>query len=100
MEAEPRLNAAIGDLASRLGVAPASIEVVHVRSVTWPNGALGCPEPGMVYTQALVPGYQVVLRHAGRVWLYHGSRDGDPFLCRSGEPDGGRDFVPPPRFDV
>jgi hypothetical protein len=35
--------------------------VVQAEAVTWPDGALGCPEPGIVYTQALVPGYWVVV---------------------------------------
>ena len=31
-------------------------------AVTWNDGSLGCPEPGMFYTQALVDGYHVILQ--------------------------------------
>jgi len=60
---------------------PATIEVVEARYVTWPNGAMGCPEPDMMYTQALVPGYRILLRSGGETFAYHGGRDQPPFYC-------------------
>ena len=33
------------------------------REVTWPNSALGAPQPGYYYTMALVPGYQIFFEH-------------------------------------
>ena len=87
------------DLAERLGVEPHEIEVVMAERVTWPDGSLGCPEPGVSYTQALVEGSKVVLGHAERVYLYHAGTDDQPFLCPSEEKDGGHDFVPPPGFN-
>ena len=59
------LNAILADAADRSGAALAAIEVVTAEQVTWPDGSLGCPEPGQSYTQALVDGYQVVV-DAGR----------------------------------
>ena len=41
------------------------VTVVSYEDVTWPDGALGCPEPGMSYTQALVPGARLVLEADG-----------------------------------
>jgi hypothetical protein len=93
------IEAASADLAARLGVDAALIGLVTFKDVTWPDGSLGCPEPGMSYTQALVEGYQIVLRHGDRLFDYHGGDDGQPFLCRSDEKDGGHEFVPPPGFD-
>ncbi|HLV90682.1 MAG: hypothetical protein J5I28_01030 [Acidimicrobiales bacterium] len=93
------IEEAKADLASRTGVVESAIEVVKAEAVTWPNGALGCPKPGMSYTQALVDGYQVVLMADGRAYDYHAGPDGEPFLCASDEKDGGRDFVPPPGID-
>jgi hypothetical protein len=87
------------DLAERLGVEPEEIEVVTAERVTWPDGSLGCPEPGMSYTQALVEGSKVVLGHGERVYLYHAGTDEQPFLCPSEDKDGGYDFVPPPGFN-
>ena len=44
------------DLARRLGLDQGAISVVVAQDVTWRNGSLGCPEPGMSYSQALVDG--------------------------------------------
>ncbi|HLU52332.1 MAG TPA: hypothetical protein VK011_01945 [Acidimicrobiia bacterium] len=78
---EEVVEAAITDLAGRLGVGPGEIEVVSVETVTWSDGSLGCPEPGKMYTQALVDGHRVVLSHEGTDYDYHAGEDGDPFLC-------------------
>ncbi len=80
--------ATVADLASRLGVDPASIEVADARAVTWPDNSLGCPQPGMMYVQRPVEGALVVLTHQGRHYEYHG---GNPLrLCdRPHPPVGG-----------
>jgi hypothetical protein len=90
---------AVLDLAARLKVSEDSVIVVAAEAVTWPDGSLGCPQPGMFYTQALVDGSRVLLEVDGRTYVYHAGRDGEPFLCESDEGDGGYDFAPPPGFD-
>jgi hypothetical protein len=75
------IAAARSDLAGRLNRAPERIEIVEARSVTWPNGALGCPEPDMMYTQALVPGFYIRLQAGDQTYAYHAGRDGQPFAC-------------------
>ena len=53
--------AAVDDLAQRQGVYGSAIMVVSTDEVTWRDfGSMGCPEPGMNYTEALVPGVRVV----------------------------------------
>lgn len=37
-------------------------DVVLAEVVVWSDGSLGCPEPDVMYTQALVDGYRVVLQ--------------------------------------
>jgi len=74
---------AIADAAERTSVPASDIEVVEFAMVTWPDGAIGCPEPGVVYTQALVDGYRIVLDADGTLLTYHGATGADPFLCRS-----------------
>ncbi len=74
-------EAARADLAGRMNVETADIEVVERRFVTWRNGAMGCPEPDMMYTQALVPGVWIRLAIGDQRFDYHGSRSGTPFLC-------------------
>ncbi len=69
------------DLALRLSLDPAQIEVVDAASVTWPDGSLGCPKPGMMYTQALVDGLRICLRVGEQVYAYHSGGERPPFLC-------------------
>lgn len=69
------------DLARRLGVTAQSIQVSAAEAKEWPNSALGCPEPGMMYMQVITPGYQVVLTVGGKNYPYHGDRSGAMKLC-------------------
>lgn len=74
-----RWQAILDDLAARgVTTAPA---LVSARTVTWPNGALGCPEPGVMYTQALVTGQQVVVSADGREYDYRFGRTDRARLC-------------------
>jgi hypothetical protein len=83
------LAAILADLAGRLGVSADEIQVVRGESVVWNDGSLGCPEPGMMYTQALVDGYWVVLEQGGQTYDYRATTRGYFRLCESpalGEP--------------
>lgn len=80
------------DLARREAASEADIVVVTSESVTWRDGAIGCPEPGMSYTQATVPGSRIVLELDGREYHYHAADGRDPFYCADPQepaPDGG-----------
>jgi hypothetical protein len=57
---------------------------VSVDAVTWGDGSLGCPAPGRMYTQALVPGWRFVVRDGERELLYHASRRGHWVQCPKG----------------
>lgn len=76
-----RAAAAVADLAAREGIDADDIAVVADEAVTWPDGSLGCPEPGMMYTLALTPGYRVLLVARGRQFAYHGAPGRAPFFC-------------------
>ncbi len=79
---EPAVQAALVDAASHLGVAPESLQVESVESVDWPDSSLGCPQPGMLYSQVVTPGYLVVVSGAGKRLEYHADRRGRAVLCR------------------
>ncbi len=79
------VQAARADAAKRSGLAAGQMQVLAAESVTWPDGSLGCPRPGLLYTQALVPGYQVKLQIGGQVWDYHASERGGLVLCPPGQ---------------
>lgn len=78
---EALLEAALDDAAQRTSMERAQIKVVSAAAVTWSDGAAGCPEPGMMYTQALVPGYRIVLQAGEQVLNYHAGRSGAPRYC-------------------
>lgn len=77
----PLVEQAKADLAARLGIAVDEITVVSAEAVVWPDGSLGCPQPGMAYTQVLVEGAKIVLWAEGRTWPYHAGGERSPFLC-------------------
>lgn len=70
------------DLAKRMNLDASEASVVSAQEVTWPNGALGCAQPGEIHTQALVPGYRVELEAGGRTYAYHAAKTGYFKLCR------------------
>lgn len=72
--------ALLADL-ERRNVPTSGLEVVTARAMTWPNGALGCPKPGAMYTQALVDGYQVVVKAGGTTYDYRFGNTSVPRLC-------------------
>ena len=79
--------------AKHTGQAAQSFELVKAQAVTWPDGSLGCPQPGRLYTQALVPGWRIRLRAMSQEFDYHASTRGALLLCPAGHsveplPDG------------
>ena len=62
------LDPILKEAAALAEVARDQLVIVHAESVVWNDGSLGCPEPGMMYTQALVNGYCVVIEAAGRTY--------------------------------
>ena len=77
----PQVSEAIADLAGRLSVAPEQIAVVSVEAVVWPDGSLGCPQPGMMYPQVLQDGLRIRLAVEGVIYQYHSGGRRAPFLC-------------------
>lgn len=67
--------------AVRAGVAPQAVEVAGYADVIWTDGSLGCPQPGMAYSQGLVPGHQLVLRVGDKLASYHAAAGADFRYC-------------------
>jgi len=82
----PFVDQAKADLAGRLGVDADAIAVISAEMVTWPDGSLGCPQPGMGYAQVLVSGSLVVLQVNGVSYEYHSAAGEDPFYCPTPTP--------------
>lgn len=89
------LRAARTDLDRRLADAKlaGAVRVVAAEAVTWSDGSIGCPQPGMNYTMALVPGYRVVFAVAQgegeRLYAYHAGRRGPLQYCERPSPPSG-----------
>ena len=81
---EDLLTAILADAAQRAGVSADDIEVTSADAVTFTDGSLDCPEPGMMYTQALVDGYRVVVDVSGEELDYRVGSGGSFRLCEGG----------------
>jgi hypothetical protein len=86
---ESLLNKIVDDLVARTGADRQSIEVVRAEAVVWNDGSLGCPQPGMEYTQMLVDGYWVVLRAGGQDYDFRATQAGYFILCEGSQVEPG-----------
>ena len=75
------LEQLLQDAQQRSGMARSQLEIISTEQVTWNDGALGCPQPDRMYTQALVPGYRVRVRASDQTLDYHAAETGRFVLC-------------------
>lgn len=78
------LRLVLDDASERTGVPVDSLSVVRGEAVVWNDGSLGCPEPGVFYTQALVDGYWVEIDARGEMLDYRLTSNGTFRLCEAG----------------
>jgi len=78
---DQKISGAVADLAVRIGVEVETITVRQARAVNWGSSAMGCPEEGMSYTQAIVPGMLLFLEADGTLYRYHGRIGRSLFYC-------------------
>jgi hypothetical protein len=71
------------DAAERAGLPVEELVVIRSEFVEWSDGSLGCPEPGMMYTQAIVPGYRVEVEAGDKVLDYRLDGAGRFRLCEA-----------------
>jgi len=74
------------DLALRLSIMVAEINVIEARGVTWPDSSIGCPQAGMAYTQVLTPGYLILLEYANTPYEYHAGKGTSITYCANPTP--------------
>jgi hypothetical protein len=81
----------VDDMLSRSGGDRSAVQVLKSEAVEWPDGSLGCPQPGVMYTQAIVRGYHVILALGDETYDYRLSDRGSFVLCQNplpGAPGG------------
>jgi hypothetical protein len=83
LELQSVVEAALADAVRRTALDRSRLRVISAEAVTWSDGSLGCPMPGVLYTQALVPGYRIRIQADAEVLDYHAGRRGNPVLCPS-----------------
>lgn len=57
--------------------------VIRAERVEWNDGSLGCPEPGQMYTQAILPGYWIEIAVGDKMLDIRMSENGEPKLCET-----------------
>ncbi len=68
-------------MADAAGSDDSAFEVLLAETEVWSDGSLGCPEPGVSYTQALVDGYQVIIGGPTGDQDYRIAANGYFFIC-------------------
>jgi hypothetical protein len=63
----------VAEIARLAGVPVDQVTIISGESVTFPDGGLGCPVPGMVYIQVQVDGYRIVAEVGGTTYDFRGS---------------------------
>lgn len=79
----PIVVQAMKDLGTRLGVSLDQIMVLRSENVTWPDSGIGCPKPGMMYTQVQQDGMRIILSVAEKSYEYHSGGARGVFLCEN-----------------
>lgn len=78
---EPLLAEMRADAAARSGTAADAVQILLLEAVTWNDGSLGCPQPGQMYTMALVGGHRIILRAGVERYHYHTAGVGRFVYC-------------------
>jgi hypothetical protein len=76
-------------LAQHLGVPANSLMLQSANQKDWPDGALGCPQPGQLYPQVVIPGFLLVFSNSAQTQTYEvhtGRSEQQMILCDNGQP--------------
>ena len=72
----PVANAVLQDLGRRQGISTRQVQIIDYNQQTWRNGCLELPQPDELCTQALVPGWRLVVSNDKQNWIYHTNSNG------------------------
>jgi hypothetical protein len=88
-EVPPAILEAVQAEAARLASLPVEqLSLVRADEITWPDGSLGCPKPGEMYTQSLVHGFWIVFDSGSETYDFRAASDGSFFRCELSRPPG------------
>ena len=81
--------AAMAVVAEATGADMSTATIVEAEAVEWSDGALGCPEPDLMYIQVITPGYRIVIDVGGEEYDVRTIDDGSVArLCDPLRPAG------------
>jgi hypothetical protein len=80
-DAAGAVDAARQAAVSHLGIGPDQLQVSQVEAHQWPDSSLGCPQPGLLYSQIVTPGFLVVLSSGTHQLEYHTDMRSRVVLC-------------------
>ncbi|MEH2264431.1 hypothetical protein [Nostoc sp.] len=72
----PVANAVLQDLARRQGISARELKIIDYNQQTWRNGCLELPQADEFCTQALIPGWLIVVSNGEQNWTYHTNQTG------------------------
>jgi hypothetical protein len=73
-------QAAISALSKTLSLPPGQITVISTEAVEWPDGCLGVHRIDVMCTQAVVPGFKVMLEVNGHTYEVHTNENGSSLV--------------------
>ena len=74
----------VADASRRSGATIDEMSVALAEVVQWNDGSLGCPEPGAVYTQAIVDGFRIIVESPNEEFDYRTSGTDFFIVCVGG----------------
>ena len=83
----PAQQAAVTLLSSTFNLPREQITLISTEAVEWPDGCLGIQRAGMMCTQAIVPGYRIILEADSRQYEIHTDEDGSAVALAPSDSD-------------
>ncbi|KAB8331614.1 hypothetical protein SD80_024340 [Scytonema tolypothrichoides VB-61278] len=95
----PVASAILRDLSNREPTHVRKIEIIDYSQRTWRDGCMGLPQRDELCTQALVPGWRVVLSNGSQTWIYHTDSNGrfirlaNPYILANNVPQNFPSYI-------
>ena len=70
-------SAVLNDAVKRTSKTVSALKIIEARSQQWSDGCLGLAKPDEICTQAIVPGWQIVVTDGLRNWTYRTDEIGE-----------------------
>ena len=81
-DSQAAVDAALNDAAAHLGVNRDQLQVDQVEAREWGDSSLGCPRPGLLYSQIVTAGFLIIISTGPKQLEYHTDSRGRVVLCK------------------